>query len=374
MTKLVTFFVALWLAATVSQAQQTFESDVETFKVDVIAEGLNHPWGMAMLPDGRLVVTERAGFLKIVNPNNGKISKPVRGMPKIAVGGQGGLLDVALDPDFSTNGILYFTFSKPGRGGAGTAVGSGRLDLSSAPTLREYKELFVMNEKTRRGQHFGSRVVVARDGALLVTIGDRGNRPDAQNKKHHAGSVIRIAKDGSVPADNPWASGKDALPELWSIGHRNPQGATLHPETGELWTVEHGARGGDEINKPEAGKNYGWPIISYGRHYSGAKIGVGRRKPGMEQPQYYWDPSIAPSGMAFYTGTLFPKWKDNLFIGALRDQMLVRLILRDGKIVNEEHLLKGEFGRIRDVRSFSDGALWLLTDSDDGQVLRLSKP
>ena len=229
-----------------------------------------------------------------------------------------------------------------------------------------------MKKKTDSGRHFGSRIVVARDGNLFVTIGDRAERERAQDPQDAAGSVLRISKDGSIPADNPFADGKQGLPEIFSIGHRNAQGATLHPETGELWTLSHGARGGDEINRPEAGKNYGWPVISYGKHYSGAKIGVGSEAPGMEQPVYYWDPSIAPSGLAFYSGELFPEWEGNLFAGALKFRMLVRLEIKDGRVVHEEELFQGVYGRVRDVRVFDDGALWLLTDSDNGKILRIN--
>lgn len=357
---------------TSAQARDIYESDEAKFKVEVIASGLDHPWGLAMLPNGQLLVTERSGRLRIVTAKTGNISKPVKGLPRLAVGGQGGLLDVVLDNEYTTNQTIYFTYSEFGNGGAGTTLGRGKLGVGPNPKLLQFKKLFSMKQKSNRGQHFGSRIVIGKDNTLFVTIGDRGNRPDAQDPRHHAGSVVRVNKDGSIPKSNPYSDGKAGLPEIWSIGHRNPQGAALNPNTGQLWTVEHGARGGDEINTPQSGKNYGWPVISFGRHYSGAKIGKGTKKKGMEQPVYYWDPSIAPSGLAFYSGDKFAGWKGNLFVGALKDQMLVRLELKNGRVIKEERLIKGKYGRIRDVRSFSDGALWLLTDDSDGKILRIS--
>lgn len=371
--RLVLFTVAVLLGFVASaQSAEVYDSQKARFKVETIASGLDHPWGLARLPDGQLLVTERSGSLRVVLAKTGKLSPPVKGLPKIAVGGQGGLLDVVLDDGFAANQVIYFSYSEFGSGGAGTAVGTGKLQLGPAPRLSQFKRLFSMPHKSNRGQHFGSRIVIGRDGKLYITIGDRGKRLDAQNPFRHAGSVIRINKDGTIPQDNPFSDGKKGLPELWSIGHRNPQGATLHPATGQLWTVEHGARGGDEINVPQSGKNYGWPVISYGTHYSGAKIGQGTKKKGMEQPVYYWDPSIAPSGLTFYTGDQFAGWKGNLFVGALRDQMLVRLEVQGGKVTKEERLLQGRYGRIRDVRSFDDGGLWLLTDDPNGKILRLT--
>ncbi len=353
-----------------ASAQQVVSSEAARFKVETIVSGLKFPWGLAFLPDGALLITERSGALRLFQ--DGKLSKPVSGLPKIAVRGQGGLLDVALDPDFKSTSKIFITFVQSGRGGIGTAVASGRLMRKGNPRLENVKVIFTMERKSRGGRHFGSRIAFAADKTLYFTIGDRGEMDRAQDPKDHAGSLLRINRDGSIPANNPFADGKKGLPEIWAIGLRNIQGATIHPETGLLWTVEHGARGGDEINRPEAGKNYGWPVISYGVHYSGAKIGVGTSAPGMEQPIYYWDPSIAPSGLAFYTGNLFKKWKGNLFVGALKDQMLVRLVMKGNKIVREERLLQGRYGRIRDVRSGPDGALWLLTDDGEGRVLRLT--
>jgi glucose/arabinose dehydrogenase len=355
--------------ASAAMAQGIFDSQKARFKVEIMAKNLNHPWAMAFLPGGGLLITERAGTLRLWK--NGQLSRPIRGLPKISAGGQGGLLDVALDPDFKTTSRIFLTFSQVGKGGRGTAVASARLSLKGTPELNNLRIIFSMNRKTNAGVHFGSRIAFAPDKSMFVTIGERGERDRAQDAHDHAGTVIHINRDGTIPANNPFIQGRKALPEIWSIGHRNPQGAAIHPKTGELWTVEHGARGGDEINRPKAGNNYGWPVISYGRHYSGAKIGLGTKAPGMEQPVHYWDPSIAPSGLAFYTGNAFRGWKGNLFVGALKYQMLVRLELKGGKVVHEERLLRNKFGRIRDVRSGPNGALWLLSDDENGKLLRL---
>ena len=339
--------------------------------VEVVASGFEHPWGMAFLPDGRILVTERAGRLRLVS--NGSVSAPLDGLPEIDVVGQGGLLDVALHPEFSENSLVYLSHSAPGRGGGGTAITRARLETDGGnPRLSSSETIFSMNNKTRGSRHFGSRLAFADDGTLFFTIGDRGERPRAQDASDHAGSVLRIHDDGSIPDDNPDSLGADAAPEIWSIGHRNPQSAAIHPETRKLWVVEHGARGGDEINVPEKGKNYGWPVISYGVHYAGGQIGVGTEAPGMEQPVHYWDPSIAPSGMAFYTGSLFPRWQGDLFVGALRDRHLERLKLDGERVVHSERLLGGLNARIRDVRNGPDGALYVLTDAPDGALLRIA--
>ncbi|WP_350335025.1 PQQ-dependent sugar dehydrogenase [Coralliovum pocilloporae] len=343
-----------------------------TLIADKIADNLDHPWGLAFLPDQSMLVTERRGRLRHVK--NGVVSAPLKGLPRIADGGQGGLLDVAVAPDFNQTRHIYFTFSEPSkdRRSFGTALGRARLNLSPTPHLTEATVLFSQNRKTRTRRHFGSRIVFAPDGTLFLTIGDRGDRPRAQDPRDHAGSVIRLNRDGSVPKDNPFADGRDGAPEIWSIGHRNPQGATWHKGENALWTVEHGARGGDEINRPRKGLNYGWPVISYGRHYSGLPIGEGKRKSGLEQPLYYWDPSIAPSGLAYYDGTAFKKWQGNILVGALKDRMLVRLKLNGSRVVHEERILKRRFGRIRDVRQGPDGLVYLLIDDDDGAIIRLS--
>jgi len=366
---------ALPLAAAVMAATATLLGPAAAqSKIDakIVVRGLENPWGLAFLPDGSALVTEREGRLKIVA--DGKISGPVEGVPEVAAVGQGGLLDVAVDPAFAQNRLIYLSFSEPGDGGAGTAVARGRLVQDGATTrLDEVAVIFRMEKKTSAGQHFGSRLVFAPDGNLFVTTGDRGDGKRAQDFMDHAGAVIRIATDGSIPQDNPFRSAQNAKPELWSKGHRNVQGAAWDPVTGALVTVEHGARGGDEINRPEAGKNYGWPEISYGKNYSGTKIGVGTEAEGFEQPLHYWDPSIAPSGMVSYQGDMFPDWKGDLLVGALKFEMLVRLD-RDasGTITGEERMLRGRFGRIRDVREAPDGSVWLLTDEANGSIVRVS--
>lgn len=349
------------------------ETQLGRVNVEHVVSGLDHPWGLAMLPDGKLLVTERPGKMYLVDPEKPALDREVKGVPRVWVKGQGGLLDVAVDPDFETNRTVYFTFSEPGPGGAaGTALASAQISQVGLPRLQNVQILYSMKDKTTNRIHFGSRVTVAPDGNLFVTVSDRGKRQRAQDPFDTAGSIIRITKDGGVPPDNPFADGKDGSPLIWSIGHRSVQGAAIEPETGLLWTLEHGAKGGDEVNRPEAGKNYGWPIISYGVNYDGTKIGEGTHKQGLEQPKHYWDPSIAPSGLAFYNGNEFPEWQGDLFVGALKFQLLSRLTIKDGEVIAEEQMFEGEYGRIRDVRSFPDGALWLLTDSDEGEILRLT--
>jgi glucose/arabinose dehydrogenase len=330
-----------------------------------------HPWGMAFLPDGRLLVSERPGRLRLIG-RDGKLSAPLQGVPKVFASGQGGMLDVQLGPDFATSGLIYFSYAEP-RDGArtGTSVARARLvNEGDGGRLGEVQVIFRQEPSYASGNHFGSRIVFTRDGSLFVTLGERYSaRDQAQNPANHLGKLVRVMPDGSPYAGNPRKDGW--RPEIWSIGHRNVQGAAINPATGKLWTAEHGARGGDEINIPDAGKNYGWPVITYGRDYSYAKIGEGTAKPGMEQPIYYWDPSIAPSGAAFYTGNRFPEWTGNLFVGALAGQALHRLVLDGERIVGEEKLLSDLGERIRDVRNGPDGALWLLTDSPEGRVLRI---
>ncbi len=340
--------------------------------VETVAKGLEHPWGLAFLPDGRMLVTERPGRLRVVS-RDGTISPTVTGVPPVAVVGQGGLLDVALDPAFQSNQRIYLTFAEPRRAGtAGTAVARAKLVLEGAGArLEDVQVIFRQMPAAGGGLHFGSRLAFARDGKLFVALGERYQRDEAQNMRAHFGKVVRIDTDGKVPVDNPFADGKDALPEIWSTGHRNPQAAAIHPVTGKLWVVEHGPRGGDEINVAERGKNYGWPVIGYGIDYSGAKIHEGTSKPGLEQPIYYWVPSIAPSGMAFYTSDVVPAWKGNLFVGALVGQHLARLVLDGERVVGEERLLADLGERIRDVRMGPDGALWVLTDHPQGRVLRV---
>ena len=350
-----------------------YKTETVTVAADTVVDNLDHPWGLAFLPDGALLVTERSGTMRIVR--NGKASKPVENVPEVAARGQGGLLDVALAPEFERSGRIYFTYSEPGRGGAGTALASARLvRTDGSAALEDVKVLVSMNRKTQKGQHFGSRIVIAPDGKLFVTMGERGEQKRAQDFKDHAGSVLRINADGSIPKDNPFADGGKGLPELWSKGHRNPQGAAWDPVTNSLLTLEHGAKGGDEINQPRAGRNYGWPVISYGEDYSGAKIGVGTEAEGYEQPLYYWDPSIAPSGLAVYQGKMFPEWNGDLLAGALKFELLVRLDRDEkGAMKGEERLFEGEFGRIRDVRVAPDGSIYLLTDDSNGKIVRLTR-
>jgi len=357
------------LGAEFATAAETYQSRHYRLRLVTVAEDLAHPWGLAFLPDGRMLVTERPGRVRVVL-KDGQISAPLAGAPKVYARGQGGMLDIALDPDFQGNGLVYLSYAEPGEGGAGTAVARARLDLAGN-RLTDLKVIFRQQPKASGGRHFGSRLVFTRDGRLFVTIGERGERERAQDFTVNRGQVIRIDPDGSVPADNPFVDKPGTRPEVWSYGHRNPQGAALHPETGELWLHEHGARGGDEVNIARAGRNYGWPVIAYGRHYSGFKIGVGTRKEGLEQPVYYWDPSIAPSGMAFYTGDVFPEWRGSLLVGALKFRLLARLELDGEKVVGEERLLEGLKERIRDVRQGPDGYVYLLTDSSDGRILRL---
>jgi len=362
-------FVPLMVVLTFSfsPSARMFETEHYRIEVETLAEGLSHPWSLAWLPDGRMLVTERGGRLRIM-ARDGRRLISVAGLPRIASGGQGGLLDILVDPDFPTNQRIYFSFSEPGPEGSGTAVARARL-LDGF--LRESRILFRQHPKASGGYHFGSRLALAQDGSLFVTVGERGEPARAQDPSVNRGQVIRIRVDGSVPVDNPFVGQANHRPEIWSYGHRNPQGAALHPETGTLWIHEHGARGGDEINIPRAGANHGWPVIAYGRHYSGAQIGIGQSAPGLVQPIYYWDPSIAPSGMVFYTGAAFPKWRGNLLVGALKSRLLVRLELEEERIVGEERLLKGLRERVRDVRQGPDGLVYLLTDAFDGRLLRL---
>lgn len=341
-------------------------------KVTEIAKGLENPWGFEFLPDGRILATERPGRLRIIG-RDGQLSPPLAGVPQVAAGGQGGLLDVALSPSFNSDGVVFLSFSEPRGGGAnGTSVARGKLVLDGAGgRLEDVRVIFRQEYAYRSSHHFGSRIVLARDGTLYLTTGDRyALKDEAQNPKNHIGKIVRITQDGAAAADNPKLAGWDD--KVWSIGHRNVQGAALHPATGELWTIEHGARGGDEINIPRKGRNYGWPVITYGRDYSGARIGTGTAREGMEQPVYYWDPSIAPSGATFYTGDLVPAWRGNLFVGALVQQHLVRLVIDGDKVVGEEKLLTDLAERIRDVQQGPDGAIWVATDSPDGRILRVA--
>ena len=366
--------VALVLAAGLMAAAQagqavSVRSEKLELRLDTVAVGLENPWGMAFLPDGRVLVTERPGRLRIV-ATDGSLSAPLAGVPPVAAGGQGGLLDVALHPGFVDNQLVYLSYSEPGDGGNSTAVARGRLEGNA---LREVEVIFSQQPKFDSSAHFGSRLVFARDGTLFVTLGDRyKRRDDAQTLDNHHGKIVHINDDGSVPEGNPFADRAGALPEIWSLGHRNLQGATLHPHTGELWTHEHGPSGGDEINISRAGNNYGWPVITYGEEYIGGSIGEGTHKDGMEQPLHYWVPSIAPSGMIFVDERI-PAWQGNLLIGSLKFDQLVRLELDGDKVVHEERLLDKALGeRVRDVAQGPDGAIYLLTDERKGRLLRLA--
>ncbi|CAN5267103.1 PQQ-dependent sugar dehydrogenase [soil metagenome] len=344
------------------------------YMVETLAAGLNHPWSLAFLPDGSKLVSERAGALRILG-RDGKLSPPVTGLPAVYVKANGGLLDVALDPNYARNGLVYWSYAEPREGGNGTAVARGRLVLGAAPRLEKVEVVWRQTPTLDSSLHFGSRLVFARDGMLFITTGERSileGRVQAQRLDGTLGKVIRIKPDGSIPADNPYVGNPQAKPEIWSIGHRNIQGATINPWTGQLWTAEHGAKGGDEINIPQGGKDYGWPTITYGVEYSLKPIGEGiTQRADMEQPIYYWDPVIAPSGMAFYDADLFPAWKGSLFVGGLKGY-LVRVTLKDDKVVGEERLLSELGFRIRDVRVGPDGALYVVTDEDDGRILKLT--
>ncbi len=344
------------------------------YAVETIATGLDHPWGLAFLPDGAMLVSERVGRLRIVS-RDGKLSPAVSGLPAIDARGQGGLLGLAVDPDFARNGLIYWVFSEAGGDGNGTAAARGKLVQGPSPRVEGATVIWSQTPKLNSTLHFGGRILFAPDGALFITTGERSileGRMQAQRLDGTLGKVIRIRPDGAIPSDNPFVGKPGIRPEIWSYGHRNIQAAAIEPTTGQLWTVEHGARGGDELNHPQAGKDYGWPTITYGEEYSGQPIGAGlTAKEGMEQPVYYWDPVIAPSGMAFYAADLFPAWKGSLLVGSLREQHVARLTLQGGKVVGEERLFRELGQRIRDVKVGPDGAVWLLTDEEDGKLLRV---
>ncbi|MCC6888294.1 MAG: PQQ-dependent sugar dehydrogenase [Hyphomicrobiales bacterium] len=364
-------FAAAIATAVQAQPQPTVSSPAG-LSVDTVAGNLAFPWSIAFLPDGRLLVTERPGRLRVV-AKDGAPSPPVTGVPAVFARGQGGLHDVILDRDFVENGTIYLCFAMPVSGGGQTALARGRLVDANPPRLDAVRVIFQQEGPPSSSNHFGCRIVQAADGNLVLTTGDHFRpRDEAQNLGNHLGKVIRVTPDGRAPPDNPFVRQAGAKPEIWSYGHRNIQGAALHPQSGKLWIHEHGARGGDEINIVEPGRNYGWPVITYGVDYSGEKIGVGTRRDGMEQPVKYWVPSIAPSGMAFYTGALFPAWRGNLFIGALLAQTLVRLELKGEAVGSEERLLQNLRARIRDVRQGPDGALYLATDHSSGRILRIA--
>ena len=347
------------------------QSAKHAFHVNKVLDGLENPWSMAFLPDGRMLITERAGRLRLVTKSFQLHPTPIAGLPKIKAAGQGGLFDVAIHPDYAANGWIYWAYNEPGAGGWGTALARGKLQGTQMTSV---EVLFSMRPKSRKNQHFGGRIVFDTSGFVYLTLGDRGDRDRAQKMDDHAGSVIRLHDDGRVPEDNPFVKLKGALPEKWTLGNRNIQGAALHPQTGKLWTHEHGPQGGDEVNLMSAGKNYGWPVVTHGANYGlGTKIGEGQTKAGMAQALKIWVPSIAPSGMAFVNSQEFPEWSGNLLVGSLRAQTLVRLELDGDAVVGEERLLVGQIGRIRDVRVAEDGLIYLLTDAPNGALFRLTR-
>ncbi|WP_332671800.1 PQQ-dependent sugar dehydrogenase [Aromatoleum sp.] len=349
-------------------AEPLVRSEAGPVKVAVVARGLETPWSLAFLPDGRMLVTERPGRMRIVSPS-GELSAPLKNVPKVHAKGQGGLLDVVLSPGFADDRTIFFSYAEPTGRGAHTAVARATLD-ADAPGLSNVKVIFAQRDDPPGNNHWGSRLVFDRDGNLYVTLGDRFDyRDKAQDLGSHLGKIVRIRPDGSVPPDNPYVGKPGALPEIWSYGHRNVQGAALHPETGVLWVHEHGPQGGDEVNIVKPGRNYGWPVITHGREYgTGLKIGEGTERKDVEPAVHYWVPSIAPSGMAFYTGDAMPKWKGSLFVGALKSRLLARLALDGDRVAHEERLEVDK--RIRDVRQGPDGKLYLL-DESDGRILRL---
>ena len=365
--------LATLVIATGTRGQSaSFQSSAGQLDVETVAGGLVHPWGLAFLPDGRMLVTERPGRMRIIT-RDGQMSAPLSGVPEVWESGQGGLLDVALDKTFAGNSTIYFCFAERAASGGRTAVARAKLTDENPARLDDVKIIFRQDGPLSSGNHYGCRIAQAPDGNLFVTLGEHFTfRDQAQNLANHLGKIIRIAPDGSVPKDNPFVGRDPAKPEIWSYGHRNPQSLAFNPASGVLWEIEHGPRGGDEVNIIGKGKNYGWPVIGYGIDYNGAKIHESAEKAGMEQPIKYWVPSIAPSGMAFYNGALFPAWKGSLFTGALAGQMLVRLSLDGDKVTGEERLLQNLNERIRDVRQGPDGALWLLTDNSAGRILRVA--
>lgn len=361
--------LALLAAACLSTLSPVFATELKPMPV---ARGLVQPWALAFLPDGRLLVTERPGRMRIVGPD-GRVGEPLAGVPAVDARGQCGLLDVAVDPKFADNGRVWWTFAEPGEGGNTVALARARLD---GARLADVQVVFRQAPRVGSSLHCGSRIAFGRDGRVYLGLGDRFSRKDdAQDPANHLGKIVRLDTDGRAPADNPFSGRAGAAPEVWSLGHRNVQGLAVHPATGELWAIEHGPQGGDEVNVVEGGRNYGWPLVTYGRNYgTGTRIGEEGPKPGFEPPLKWWVPtSIAPSGLAFVTGERYPGWKGSLVLGALRGQALVRLTLDGRRVTGEERLLGTLGARIRDVRQGPDGWLYVVTDGQDGQVLRLER-
>lgn len=357
----------LTLASHGAQAlDRTFDTETGRLKAEQVVGGLEHPWGLAFLPTGGMLVTERPGRLRFITPE-GAMSEPLNGVPEVFAQGQGGLLDVALDPNYAENHLVYLSYAEPGEGGASTAVARGRLEDGE---LKDVQVIFRQQPKVQGPNHFGSRLVFARDGTLFVAMGERFKFDPAQDLGSHLGKVVRINPDGTVPENNPFVGQPGVLPEIWSYGHRNIQGADLHPETGKLWVAEHGPRGGDEINVVEPGKNYGWPLVSWGDHYSGEKIPDPPTRPELTDAIYQWTPVIATSGAAFYTGDLLPEWKGNLLVGGLVSEALSRLTLDGERVVDEERIPLA--APVREVRQGPDGAVYVLLGKQNGEVVRLS--
>ncbi|MBZ8132089.1 PQQ-dependent sugar dehydrogenase [Afifella sp. IM 167] len=376
-TPLAAASLAAILAAGAAGAQETVGTEGPEITVTKVADGLSHPWGLAFLPDGSMLVTERPGRLHHVS-TKGEISEPISGLPEVDNRRQGGLLDVAIDPDFADNRLVYWSYAEPGEGGTtSTAVARGKLS-DDVSAVEDVEVIFSQKPKVQSTAHYGSRLAFDGDGHLYVTLGERFSetfRVQAQDLDSHLGKIVRIDPDGSVPEDNPFVDKEGALPEIWSYGHRNVQAAAINPQSGKLWSIEHGPRGGDELNVPEAGKNYGWPVVSYGVNYDGSPVGTGKQHAeGMLDPIYQWTPVIAPSGMIFYEGGMFPDWRGDLFVGGLASKALVRLELDGEKVVHEERLLQDLGVRFRDVAQGPDGAIWLITDEDNGAILKVSAP
>ena len=357
---------AVLLALPAAGQERMVATQAGPVRVATVAGGLAHPWGLAFLPDGRMLVTERPGRLRLLS-GDGRLSEPLAGVPRVFARGQGGLLDVALGPDFASSRLVYLSYAEAGDGGASTAVARGRLGEGG---LEAAQVIFRQEPKVDGPNHFGARLVFARDGTLFVTLGERFKFDPAQDLASDLGKIVRINPDGTVPPDNPFVGRAGVRPEIWSYGHRNVQGAALDPQTGRLWVSEFGPRGGDEVNVPEAGRDYGWPLVSWGKHYSGEDIPDPPTRPDLAQPVYHWTPSVSPSGIAFYTGDLFPAWRGSLLLGGLSSQALIRLTHDGERITGEERIPMG--ARIRDVRQGPDGAVYLLTDEADGGVLRLT--
>lgn len=367
--RLFAILIVLCFRPALAQPERLLSTEAGPVRVETVAQGFEHPWGLGFLPDGRMLVTERAGRLRVVSPE-GRVSAPVAGVPAVVARGQGGLLDVALAPDFASSRLVFLAYAEVGPNDtAGTSVARGRLNAAGT-ALEAVSVIFRQHPKVDGPNHWGARLVFRGDGTLFVTLGDRYKFDPAQDPASHLGKIVRINPDGSIPRDNPFVGRPRILPEIWSLGHRNIQGAALHPRTGALWIAEMGPRGGDELNQPQAGKNYGWPLVSWGTHYNLASIPEPTTRPDLTGSVHHWVPSIAPSGMAIYTGDLFPAWRDSVLIGALRGAAIARVTLRDGAFVAEERIAMGT--RIRDVRQGPDGAVYLLTDEDRGRLLRLS--